>query len=394
MLRERQVALIKRILAHIDAGTTDLSPCIGLNPVDVYFSAARQALENERLFRRRGFLVGLSGLLPEAGDYLVDDLSGTSLLLVRTSSGQLNGFLNVCRHRGAPLVQGCGHGAKNFVCPYHAWSYDQDGVPRQLSPRGQFPGLTPADRSLKRIPVTEAHGLIWVHPHEDGVEPVDMQGLEGELDAYRLGGFVHYETRRLCRRMNWKIAVETFLEDAHFPILHRDSIAPLFVPGLGVFDAFGDHCAVIYPRMTIHQLREQPEANWSLLEHAAIVYVLFPNSLVIWQLDHVEVWRIFPDPGGSPAMCRTEASLYAPTLADNPKARGHWDRNMELLMRTVDGEDFPLAEGIQQGLLSGAQSHLTFGCHEPALIHYHARLNKALAGSASHRFAAAASHAS
>jgi phenylpropionate dioxygenase-like ring-hydroxylating dioxygenase large terminal subunit len=394
MRHDRQVALVKRILAHIDAGTTDLSPSIGLNPVDAYFSTARQALENECLFRKQALVVGLSGLLPAPGDYLVDDLSGTSLLLVRTPAGKLNAFLNVCRHRGAPLVQGCGHNAQSFVCPYHAWSYDTDGLPRQLSPRGQFPGLTPADRRLKQIPVTEAYGLVWVHPHADGVEPVNLQGLESEFDAYALSDFVHYETRRLSRRMNWKIAVETFLEDAHFPVLHRDTIATLFVPGLGVFDAFGDHCMILYPRVTIHELRGQPEANWRLLEHAAIVYVLFPNSLVIWQLDHVELWRIFPDPGGDPAMCRAEASLYSPTVADSYKARGHWDRNMDLLMRTVDGEDFPLAEGIQQGLRSGAQSHLTFGCHEPALIYYHARLNKALGGSAQVRSAFAPRYAS
>jgi hypothetical protein len=138
---------------------------------------------------------------------------------------------------------------------------------------------------------------------------------------------------------------------------------------------------VVYPRKTIHQLREQPEASWNLLEHSVVIYLLFPNSLLIWQRDHVEIWRAFPDPGGDPAMCRAEASIYSPSPADSPEARGHWDRNMELLMRTVDDEDFPVAEGVQQGLLSGAQSHLTFGCHEPALIHYHARLKRALASS-------------
>lgn len=92
----------------------------------------------------------------------------------------------------------------------------------------------------------------------------------------------------------------------------------------------------------------------------------------------MEVWRVFPDPGGDPGLCRTEGSLYIPSPANTPETRGHWDRNMDVLMRTVDGEDFPVTEGIQQGFSSGAQSHLTFGRHEPALIHYHARLQQAL----------------
>lgn len=148
---------------------------------------------------------------------------------------------------------------------------------------------------------------------------------------------------------------------------------------LGVFDAFGEHSRVVYPRKTIHTLRDQPEDTWDLLKHSIIVYVLFPNSLVIWQRDHVEIWRVFPDPGADPGMCRAEVSLYSPVPAINPKMRSYWDRNMALLMRTVEEEDFPLAEGVQQGLSSGAQSHLTFGRHEPALSYFHDQLKRALA---------------
>lgn len=379
MQHSRQVSLIKRIFAHIDAGTTDLSTSIGLNAVENYFCTTHQALEKEKLFDQRGLLLGLSGQLPEPGDYLVDDLNGTSVLLVRTATGKINGFLNVCRHRGAQLVHGRGQHAKHFVCPYHAWTYDLEGMPRVLTPRGHYAELNPFDRRLTPVPVTEAHGLIWVHPQAVAVEPVHLQGLESELDTFGLAVFSHYETRRLCMRMNWKLVIDAFLESAHFPFLHSDSIAPLFIPGLGVFDAFGEHSRVVYPRKTIHTLRDQPEDTWDLLKHSIIVYVLFPNSLVIWQRDHVEIWRVFPDPGADPGMCRAEVSLYSPVPAINPKMRSYWDRNMALLMRTVEEEDFPLAEGVQQGLSSGAQSHLTFGRHEPALSYFHDQLKRALA---------------
>ena len=44
---------------------------------------------------------------------------------------------------------------------------------------------------------------------------------------------------------------------------------------------------------------------------------------------------------------------------------------MDLLMRTVDAEDFPVCLDIQRGFAAGAQPHITFGRNEPALGHYH-----------------------
>src|SRR5688572_2987303 len=76
MQHDRQVAIIERIFAHLDAKTTDMCPAIGLNPVEAYFSDAWQASERRHLFGDRGQLLGLSGLLRHAGDYLVDDLGG------------------------------------------------------------------------------------------------------------------------------------------------------------------------------------------------------------------------------------------------------------------------------------------------------------------------------
>ncbi|MCC7633976.1 aromatic ring-hydroxylating oxygenase subunit alpha [Stenotrophomonas rhizophila] len=375
MQHDRQVAIIERIFAHLDAKTTDMCPAIGLNPVEAYFSDAWQASERRHLFGDRGQLLGLSGLLRHAGDYLVDDLGGGSRLLVRTPAGPIHGFHNVCRHRGAPLVQAGGEGARAFTCRYHGWSYDLDGMPMKLH-AAHYPPLAAHERQLAAIGVDEAHGLVWVH--RAGAAATDLHGLEEELDAYRLQDFFHYQSRRLQRRMNWKMVIDTFLESAHFPFLHRDSIASLFIHSLGIFDAFGDHCRMVYPRKTIDTLRGTDPRHWDLLRHSIIIYLLFPNTLLIWQLDHVEIWRTFPDPVGDPAQCVAEVSMYIPQQADSDKARAHWDANMRMLIRAVDEEDFPVAEAVQRGLRSGAQPHLTFGCHEPGLIHFHQRLQRAM----------------
>lgn len=51
---------------------------------------------------------------------------------------------------------------------------------------------------------------------------------------------------------------------------------------------------------------------------------------------------------------------------------------MDLLLRTVEQEDFPVSEHIQRGYLSGAQEEITYGRNEPCLIHYHRSIRRAL----------------
>ena len=122
------------------------------------------------------------------------------------------------------------------------------------------------------------------------------------------------------------------------------------------------------------QLEREPESS---LKHSAIVYTLFPNALLVWQGDHFETWRSFPV-GDATAKCITEAALFTPKPATTDKEKRHWGRNFDLLMRTVDAEDFPVCLDIQLGFGAGAQPHITFGRNEPALGHYHHSLRDAL----------------
>jgi|SRR5437870_13518639 len=69
---------------------------------------------------------------------------------------------------------------------------------------------------------------------------------------------------------------------------------------------------------------------------------------------------------------------YVPEAPATEKARQHWAANMQLAMDAVAAEDFPLGEGIQRGFRSGAQDHVTYGRNEPALIHFHRSLRRAL----------------
>ncbi len=382
MQHATQVRLTREILAHLDARTTAQAADIMYHATSAYDSPQRLQLEKQLLFRKYPLLMGLSGQLAGPGDYLTDSFSGIPIIVVRDGEGTVRAFLNVCRHRGARLVEGCGHAGRAFNCPYHGWSYSLQGKLMGIPDRKSFAGMDKDGRGLTELPATERDGLIWVipDPGQDRTLDVDafLGGMAPELASYGLANYHHHETRILRRKLNWKIVIDTFLEPYHFGVLHADTVGPIFVPNLCLFEAFGPHLRETLPRRTIEGLRGTPEAEWDLIPHSALVYVLFPNTVLVMQIDHVETWRIFPA-ADKVDECVMYLDFFIPEPAETESAKQHWDRNMELTIRTVNDEDFPIGEGIQAGFASKAQTEIVFGRNEPALAHFERSVNEAVA---------------
>ena len=68
--------------------------------------------------------------------------------------------------------------------------------------------------------------------------------------------------------------------------------------------------------------------------------------------------------------------FYIPEPVHSEKARIHWDRNVDLAVRTVIEEDFPTGETIQAGFAAGANAHVTIGRNEPAVAHFETTVNR------------------
>ena len=169
--------------------------------------------------------------------------------------------------------------------------------------------------------------------------------------------------------------VDTFLELYHVPMLHKATIADLFSRTI-TFDAYGPNLRMGAARPELEVLRGRSEAEWDVMGRSVMVYILFPNTVFIWQSDHVETFRVYPAANTDEAAMHV--SLYIPEPAESEKAKTHWAKNMDLLIRTVQGEDFPVGEDIQRGLRAGAQDAMTFGRNEPALQHYHRQIRAGL----------------
>jgi phenylpropionate dioxygenase-like ring-hydroxylating dioxygenase large terminal subunit len=379
MRRQDQIVEARKLLGYLEKRTTALAEDVYRNPVGDYTCPQQAERERELFFRKGAFNVGLSALLPNPGDWMTHDYSGVPILLTRDRGGKLGAYLNVCRHRGARIANGRGSGEKDFRCPYHGWCYGLDG---KLIARPDEPSFAAAAREthgLRPLPVVEKYGMIWVSPDPEAKFDVDemLGGMGGDLAAYGLETWHHYETRVLRRKMNWKLGVDTFGETYHLQHLHPDTVDPLFFSNRCTFDAFGPNHRMLAARKTFETLRGLPEHEWDVFDNTVVICVLFPNTVFTYQRDHVETWHFFP--GDAVDETVIYVSLYIPEPVANPKAKEHWDRNFNLLMATVELEDFPTCEGMQIGFHSGAQDAITFGRNEPALQHFHKSIRAALA---------------
>ncbi len=373
MERARQRELLDRIQRHrADGDGTDTADAVHACPVSEYTDPAR--LERERaLLHREPTLVGLSGLVPEPGCFAEVFVGDRSVVVTRTNSGEVAAMLNVCRHRGAEVCHGRGK-APRLVCPYHGWAYELDGALASRR-RGEFFDEA-ANADLRRLPVAERDGLIWLCGDPDGRIPEQpLAGAESELAPFDLGAYRLFDETRFARPVNWKSAVDTFCEAYHLSVLHRTTLSPMIHDRFALFDRFGPHGRLIAARKSIDpMLDEKPREQWSLLPHATMLWFLVPNSVLIYQQDHVELYQARP--GRTPDETHLYASIYVPP--DSTESDRHWEKNFELIVSVTDEEDFTTAAGQQRGFHSGAQEEIVFGRNEPALGHFHRSLNERL----------------
>ena len=378
MRHERQLEFLDRLARSGPDNTGLFSDHSYTEPASGYTDAERFSREVQHLFRAGPVLVGLSAECKEPGTYIAADFGGVPVLVIRQPDHSLRAMVNACRHRGAPLAEGCGAGLRRLVCGYHGWTYDLDGrlVTRPVT-HGAFNDVGPSD--LVPVAVAERYGLIFVRPSSAAPIDVDefLAGAQDDLSSFALSDYILVETRQSAWKMNWKLVLDTFGESYHIRTLHRTSIAPAFDSGCTLFEPFGRHLVNIGFRKNIVNEFAKPEGDRSLLPYGTIQYFLLPNALLTHQIDHIELWRVTPI---DVRTTHVTTSVFAPGPIVSEKAAAYFRKNLDVLLDVTSQEDFPLMERIQRTLDSGALPHVVFGRNEAALAHFHQSVDAAIAG--------------
>jgi phenylpropionate dioxygenase-like ring-hydroxylating dioxygenase large terminal subunit len=376
------VEIVRRILAHIDAGTTDEGDA-WREPVQNYLDPVRFSTELEML-RSYPSVYLPSAAIPNAGDHAERVSFGVPLFAVRDRDGRARVFRNSCRHRGMALVEGpgCSHA---LVCRYHGWTYRLDGSLSHVPHAEAFPDLDMPRRGLVEVDSREVDGLIVIGPLQSSTTDSWQQRADAAMAAMADGSPWRDKllpanrlvaVRPSLRPINWKVLVEQFLEGYHIRSTHKDTFYPLQYDDLNVVEAFGPNSRITFPFRNIERLRDRPESTWIVDHRVTYVYHLFPNVMFATFPNQMLVITI--DPVDIDHTTVTIYAMVTPKVADYVSANPDAADDPRSLLNAGGVEDNEMSEGVQRGLHAGANAFVEFGRHESAIGRFHANLDERL----------------
>jgi len=193
-------------------------------PASWYSDPAMLRLEQERIFKRSWQYVGVAADVAEPGQFFTCRAGDVPVVVLRDRETGLRAFVNVCRHRGHEIAQGCGR-RETLQCPYHAWTYGLDGSLRSAPRSDREEGFDAGDWSLLPVLVDTWGPLVFVNPDPAAAPLAETLGdlprvvRERGLDPVELE--FRGRSREWAVEANWKLVVENYLECYHCPVAHK-----------------------------------------------------------------------------------------------------------------------------------------------------------------------------
>ena len=334
-------------------------------------------LEQQYIWRKSWLFAAHSDELPEPGSFLLWDNAGQPVLLVHSSDGSINAFYNTCRHRGAPVVTERSGRKKRFTCPYHGWSYSDQGELMAVRDAEDFSDLDLSTRGLISIRCERFGNLVFVNFDPDAPTLLDWLGpIAAEWEEFQ------FENCRLAARhifdldCNWKIAMEANTEVYHVKSVHARTLAPALDDRRNVNTLYQNgHGRMVAP----------PPGGKSMLDVIPVPpgtpdidtvgeigrtctqsYGLFPNwvsPLSNWMLPPILFW-----PNGKDK-CRIETWTMAPQWSEGMKP-DLWTDNDGAELCEVLKEDTQFGEMIQKSMESNGFHGVPLSYQEARIYHW------------------------
>jgi phenylpropionate dioxygenase-like ring-hydroxylating dioxygenase large terminal subunit len=385
--REKLLKVAQDILAHSKEDTIRQALDSMRLPASHYTDPQRFARERDRVFKRLPLVLAASCELPRPGDYKAMDVAGVPVLLVRQGDGTARAFLNGCTHRGASLTADCGN-ASRFVCPYHGWTFERSGELVGIAARRDFGEVDMGRMGLRRLPLLEKAGLLWVI-----LDPRSRLPIEHFLAGYDdlLAGFGferwHYLDRRALAGANWKLAFDAHLEFYHLPVLHRATFGPA-MSNRTLYYFWGPHQRLSRPSPNaslstpedhdLMRMQERPHEAWPTQALLLGEWILFPNVSINRFYEGgqgVILSQVFPGASvGESFTIQTYLVEREPDAENREKAL----KLLDFLEHVVRDEDLVTSVRQQRVLASGLLDEVCFGRNEAGLQHFHRWLEAVL----------------
>jgi benzoate/toluate 1,2-dioxygenase alpha subunit len=187
-------------------------------------------LEMKHIFEGNWVYLAHESQVAEPGDYVTTYIGRQPIMVTRDKDGGLHCLINACAHRGAMLCRKKRDNRKTLTCPFHGWTYRNDGTLLKVKdPEGAgYPDnfATDGSHDLVTVPVFENYrGFLFgsLNPDVlpltehlgDTTELIDMmvdQSPEG-LEVLRGASTYTFDG-------NWKVQAENGADGYHVTALH------------------------------------------------------------------------------------------------------------------------------------------------------------------------------
>jgi nitrite reductase/ring-hydroxylating ferredoxin subunit len=405
MKHAKQVEILKELMSQLDEHRNIDGGVQYRLPLSDFASPDIAEKEWKTLFREHPQVIGLSGDLPENGSYFTIEDFGASVLATRGKDGVFRAFLNACTHRGARVAQKSEGKAARFTCPYHGWTFANNGKLLAVPDLDQFGAVDKSCMGLVELPAAEVAGILFVHPQADATLDVDAlldKELREEIENWGLQNYVRVADLTLEKQSNWKLANDTFGETYHFAKLHKDTLSAIYFGNNTSWETFGRNHRFLSASKAIDALRGIPEDEWNLFPAAYCTYYLFPNVHAVCYSMGMNLVRIYPDPENPGKSCTKIVGYYSPEVnAEYERAVKTGDKRvigiedyydatpgvdailspeaaLEAFVSTVDAEDYMMCEQQQLTAASGQLEFSLFGRNEAPLHFFHSNFRDAL----------------
>lgn len=345
-------------------------------PRELYMSAELFERELDVIFNRSWLFAAHESQLARPGQYVTVEIGLESVIVSRTMEGELAAVHNLCRHRGARLLDpGCGS-ARRLVCPYHQWAYKLDGT---MLGAAKMPPSFDKDRfPLKPVHVTTWQGLVFVNLTADPEPLADLLSLGEEvISPFGLSNAVVAHQITYDVAANWKLVWENAQECYHCNVNHPELICALDLSASGDFNVRrsedmrvqSSHLGLRAGAVSL-TLDGQPASSRRMLSAAREPYTaalhLKPTFAVVCCPDYAVVFSDRPV-----AIDRTEVTMTWLVHADAQEVRDYDLDNLIKVWDQTNLQDWALCERTQLGVRSRFFEPGPLSGEEPSVAGFH-----------------------